>query len=415
MKFRPNARLCGAAVAMLLVATPAAIARADEAMRWNQLATEVAARAKTDPLTESRWFAMMHLAMHDALNAIEPRYAPWRSGLAPAPGASPEAAVAAAAHGVLVELAPAGRAEFDAALARTLDGVGHGGARALGEATGRSAAAQVLAARRDDGADRKVARPAGTRPGEYRPTPPDHTPAFMAQWPRVRPFALRSAAQFRPAPPPAVSGAEARHDLEVVREIGGQGGTARTAEQDEIARYWYENSTQGWNRITRALVEARRPDLWESARWFALVNVAMADGFIAGFEAKYHFDYWRPVTAIHETGEKEWMPNLWTPPVPDYPSTHTVLGAAAATALARGIGLDFVPFSTTSGGEYPGITRKFWSLSEAAHENGCSRVFAGIHFPTAVAAGLVHGQQVGRWVAESVLAPLGTEVANAAR
>jgi membrane-associated phospholipid phosphatase len=105
------------------------------------------------------------------------------------------------------------------------------------------------------------------------------------------------------------------------------------------------------------------------------------------------------------------MPNLWTPPVPDYPSTHTVLGAAAATALAGGLGTDFVPFAMTSGGEYPGITRRFWSLSEAAHENGCSRVLAGIHFPAAITAGLIQGGQIGKWVADRSLRPREKRVA----
>src|SRR5262249_10840425 len=135
-------------------------------------------------------------------------------------------------------------------------------------------------------------------------------------------------------------------------------------------------------------------------------NLAMADGFIGGFEAKYHYNYWRPATAVREAGYDGWLSFLDTPPVPDYPSTHTVLGAAAATVLASFFGTDFVSFSMTSGPPYPNVTRRFWSFSEAARENGASRVLAGIHFSTAVRAGYQQGASIGSWVFEQALRPL---------
>jgi membrane-associated phospholipid phosphatase len=147
-------------------------------------------------------------------------------------------------------------------------------------------------------------------------------------------------------------------------------------------------------------------DEWESARLMALVNFAMADGFIGGFEAKYHYNYWRPATAIIHSGDAKWLPDLVTPPVPDYPSTHTVLGAAAAVVLERFFGTDYVSFSMTSGAPYAGITRKFWSFSEAARENGASRVLAGIHFTTAVRAGYEQGERIGAWTYDNALRPV---------
>jgi hypothetical protein len=294
--------------------------------------------------------------------------------------------VAAAAHATLVELMPAHRAAFDAALAQVKDQRG-------GE-VGRRAAAVLLANRRDDGANRPVQWPAGKKAGEYRPTPPDYTPALFAHWGGIRPFVLASSAQFRPQPP-----VDSRAEREEVRRIGGQGSTVRTAEQSEIARYWYEHSTQGWNRIAREVAANRKLDEWQSARLFALMNFAMADGFIGGFEAKYHYNYWRPATAIRENGDAAWLSYLGTPPVPDYPSTHTVLGAAAAAVLARFFGSDFVPFSMTS----DGITRRFWSFSEAAQENGASRVFAGVHFASAVTAGYQQGERIGAWTYDNAL------------
>lgn len=412
MSQKPHIRNAAVALVALLLSAPT-LARADAVLRWNELATAKAAAATTDPLTESRWFAILHVAMHDAVNAVEPRYEPWRAGLPAAIGASAEAAAAAAAHAVLVELMPKERATWDQTLADALEGVADEPARKRGAEAGRAAAKAVLAARSNDGASKIVQRAGGTKAGEYRPTPPDQTPAFMAQWGEIQPFVLRAPNQFRPAPPPAPGSETARRELEEVRRIGVKDGKVRSAEQGEIARYWYENSTQGWNRVARAIAKSRGLDLWQNARLFALANLAMADGFIAGFEAKYHYHWWRPVTAIREAGDREWLSDLWTPPVPDHPSTHTVLGAAAATAIARAIDTDFVHFTMTSGGEYPGITREFWCLSQAAWENGCSRILAGIHFPTAVRAGFLQGEQIGHWVADHALRARPARVATA--
>ena len=376
----------------------AAQVRAGEVVRWNRVATDAAVAAQVDPLNESRIFAILHASIHDALNAIERRYESYQPRGAAAPNALPEAAVAGAAHTALVELMPARKADFDAALAAVQS--------RSGLQVGRQAAESVLAKRRDDGANRDVAYTPGSKPGDYRPTPPDFTPAAFVQWGQIRPFALKSAAQFRPVPPLGAKSARALAEIQEVRAIGGETSALRTAEQSEISRYWYESSPQGWNRIARVVALERRLDEWESARLLALVNFAMADGFIGGFEAKYHFNYWRPATAIREAGNAEWLPDLQTPPVPDYPSTHTVLGAAAAAVLARFFATDFVSFSMTSGEPYPGITRKFWSFSEAARENGASRILAGIHFATAVQAGHEQGDRIGAWTYERTLRPV---------
>jgi hypothetical protein len=245
----------------------------------------------------------------------------------------------------------------------------------------------------------------GTKPGDYCPTPPDFKPAALVQWGSVTPFVLKSADQFRCPDPPAVNSPRALADLEEVKAIGGSKSATRTAEQSEIGRYWYESSPQGWNRIAREVLAARQFDVWENARLFALVNLAMADGYIAGFENKYHCNYWRPVTAIRAGGDSEWLSYLPTPPVPDYPSNHTVEGAAAATVMARFFNTDFISFSMTSGAPYPGITRKFWSFSEAARENGASRILCGIHFSTAVNAGYIQGERIGEWAFENALRP----------
>jgi hypothetical protein len=378
---------------------------ANAVLHWNQVVTDTLAAAHTDPVTESRALAIIQVAVHDALNSLDARCQTYAPTAAPAIGASTDAAIAAAAHDALLGLMPSAKASLDEELSRSLQMVAEGEAKSCGLDVGRRIAAATLAARAHDGSDRKVELPAGTKPGEYRPTPPDFTPAWMAQWGGVTPFVLNSSAQFRPSAPPAVDSALARREVEQMRSIGGQAENMRSDEQSQIARFWYENSGQGWNRIARVVAQSRQLDEWQSARLLALVNLAMADGFISGFEAKYHYLYWRPATAIRAAGASEWQSYLGTPPVPDYPSTHSVLGGAAATVLARFFENDYVAFETTSGAPYAGLTRKFWSFSEAERENAASRVLAGIHFPTAVRVGCQLGEDVGTWVFEHALLP----------
>ena len=392
--------------AVLLTVTVASTAAGDEVTRWNQVATDATAMANTNPLTESCVLAILHVAIHDAVNGVASRYEPYQPRISPAPvGASVEAAIAGAAHGTLVVLLPESKASFDAALEETLRPIADDSRKTAGLEVGRTAAAAILKARENDGQKSTVEYIPGTKPGDYRPTAPDFKPAAMAHWGSVTPFVLESSAQFRCAEPPAPNSPRALADLEEVKAIGGSKSVTRTPEQSEIGRYWYESSPQGWNRIARGVLAARQFDVWENARLLALVNLALADGYIAGFDSKYYYNYWRPVTAIRELGDSEWLSYLPTPPVPDYPSTHTVEGAAAATVMARFFNTDFISFTMTSGAPYPGITRKFWSFSEAARENGASRILCGIHFSTAVNAGYIQGERIGDWVFEHALRP----------
>ncbi|HTV02536.1 MAG TPA: phosphatase PAP2 family protein [Luteitalea sp.] len=404
--------VAAAAMAVSLMAAPSssrAEAAVDEVVRWNELATAATGAAQMDPLTESRLLAMLHLAMHDAVNAIVGRYQSFTTVERATATASVDAAVATAARDVLVVMLPKDAAVWEAAHASTLAALTDRNGQAAGVATGRRAAQAVLARRADDGAGATVAYTPRDVAGDYRPTPPELMPAMFAHWGAVAPFALTSAAQFRPVPPPVAGSARALAEIREIRRIGGASSAVRTAEQSEIAKYWYENSTLGWNRIAREIAAARPMDLAARARFFALINVAMADGFISGFEAKYHYRYWRPVTAIHAAGETTWATFLPTPPVPDHPSTHTVLGAAAARTMARLLGTDLVSFSMISGAPYGGIRRQFYSLSSAARENGASRMFAGIHFRSAVDAGYTLGEQVGDWAVDTLLRPLAAD------
>jgi hypothetical protein len=386
---------------------------ANAVTHWNAVATDAFAPSQgTNPMGQSRTLAILHAAIHDAINAIDRRYEPYTAGLAAAPGASVDAAVAASARDVLVALLPDQTAMVEAAYTRALAGIPDGAARTAGIAVGQASAAASILRRQGDGSEDAtqpvyVPRPG---PGEYQFTPPFDV-AALPGWGRVKPFVIDLREHALEGPERLSSGQYAR-DFAYLKAIGDIGSRIRTEEQSEIAQFWYEDSPLSWNRIANTVVQQRRLDNWSAARAFALVNFAMADGYIAGFEAKYRFRFWRPETAIREAGtdgnrsteaDPEWRPFLVTPPVPDYPSTHTVVGWAAAEVLIDLMG-DRLPFSADSR-TLPGVSRDYKGFSAAAEENGLSRLYAGIHFPLAVKDGRRQGRSIGRVVA-GALAPV---------
>ena len=405
--------------ALVLVITVSSTARADAVTHWN----EIAMRVTTPPVTtlpspyQSRVYAMTHAAIHDAVNAIDRRYRPYALASRPDHGASPEAAVATAAYRVLLHEIPAQQATLDAEYQAALSSIPDGEAKSRGVVIGEAAAAAIIALRSDDGSTDQVPYTPGTEPGDWQPTPPGLLPALAPGWGYVMPFALRTGSQFRPARSAyfnLTSRAYSR-DYDEVQSIGQAGSTTRTAEQSDIARFWYESSPPGWNRIARNLAAQQGLDLWSNARMFGLVNLALADGYISSFEAKYTYNFWRPVTAIRAgdtdgnprtVADPEWTSFLITPPIPDNSSGHSVAGAAVAEVLARFFDNDNIHFTTTSGAPFPGITRPFSSFSQAAQENADSRVYAGIHFRSATRDGLRQGDKVGRYVFNHFLKPV---------
>jgi hypothetical protein len=233
----------------------------------------------------------------------------------------------------------------------------------------------------------------------------------------VQPFALKSPSQFRVAPPPALTSAEYAAAFDEVKASGSQAADARrSADETQYAAFWYEFSDAGWNRIARSVARSRSQDLWQRARTFALLNVAMADAYIAGWDSKMHHNFWRPVTAIRAaaddgnaatTADANWTPLLPTPPVQDHPSTHSALGAAAAGVLAAAFGSDRVAFSFASPTALPAHpVRHFASFSAAARENAESRIKAGLHFRFATTQGLQLGEHIARHTVATMLRPL---------
>ena len=417
--------------------------RSDAVTAWNANAGKAAIAAcmppNDDPLHESRLYAMAHVAIHDALNAIDRRSRPYAFSARASRGASPDAAVAAAARDVLVallnqlpaifppECGVAGVASVEADYAAALGAIPDGRAKTRGIEVGKAAAAAILALRAADGADTPLIvtdYPQGTNPGEYRFTP--GTPfAFAPGWGDVTPFVLRDSSQFRPGPPYAVTSRKYTADFVEVKRLGGDGITtpsARTPEQTEIALFWLESSPLQWNRIARTVSATTRLDLWEQARLYGLLNVALADGYIGSFDTKYHYNYWRPVTAIQTadsdgnpstSADPTWTPLVTTPPVPDYDSAHSVEGGAAAKVLRRFFGTDHISFQTCSLTLPPGRTctdptpvlRRYTSFSQAAAENGLSRILNGFHFRKAVDEGIDHGSKIGNRAVDRFLRP----------
>jgi hypothetical protein len=274
----------------------------------------------------------------------------------------------------------------------------------------------------------------GTATGQWRFTPGSPPIAFAAGWGRVKPFVLREAAQFEPGKPLAISCERAAdkadcrryaRDVEEIRRLGGDGvGTrsARTKDQTEIALFWLESSPTAWNRIARTVSESEHLDLWQNARLFALLNAAEADGYVASWATKYHYRFWRPITAIREAAndnnpgtiaDPAWMSLRPAPPVPDYESGHAVQGAAAAEVMKSVFGRDNVAFDACSlslpagkCGEANAVRRHYKGFAQAANENGESRILAGFHFRDAVEKGLTHGRQIGQWAISQHLQPV---------
>ncbi|WP_040005517.1 vanadium-dependent haloperoxidase [Fibrisoma limi] len=385
---------------------------------WNQMAYEaMGGPAYQHSLLASRINAMVHLAMHDALNSIAPAYQTYAFYRQDAE-AEPIAAAASAAHAVLAASFPDKKARLDSALTQSLAKLPTGDRYNRGIALGKEAAAAILAQRQNDGAlqDPIALIEPTVQPGEYQVVTP-FAFIFAPFWKQMQPFGLKSPDQFRVAPQPALISQEYARDFEEVKTVGVKDSKTRTADQTAYGKFWYEFSEAGWNRVARAALAGRKLDLLATARLFALVNIAMADAYTAGWESKFHYNFWRPLTAIQKadtdgnettTADANWEPLMPTPPVQDYPSTHSALGNAAATVLVNILG-DKTGFSMSSPTADPVTpTRSFKSFSQAAQENADSRVRVGIHFRFSCKAGLDMGGKIGQWTIDNYLKPKAT-------
>ena len=402
-------RLSAAILATALWLPPGAAARADVVTDWNKRAV-AAVQASGQPLpAQARGLAMVHLAMFEALNAIEPRFAPYRSRLAVEPGASSAAAAAAAAHTVLTRLYPAAAHDLDFALHDSLTLVADGPSRARGIRLGEQAAITLLIERSFDGADASAPYRPHTSPGMYVPTVLPQLP----QWGRVRPFALKAGDQFRPRAPYAEGSARWVRDYDEVRRLGAKTGAARTPAQDELARFWEGAGVATYNALARQVGAARALTPLANARLFALVNMAAADALIAAFDAKYAYKFWRPVTAIRNGDlggqpavmrDPAWESAVPTPLNPEYPCADSIAHSAAAAVLQALFG-DALPAVRLAGGNAPARLREYHRLSDYVAEVVDARVYHGVQFRGSAEAGAAMGRKVGAFVVRNQLYP----------
>ena len=386
----------------------------DAVIVWNRRAVSLAVTPAFAPVQQGRVMAMVQVAVHDAVNGITGEFETYLSP-GPAPqNAAPEAAAIAAAHHVLRSLPSQPSqvlAELDMLFQQTL--AEHGLTDAdPGVEYGRAAAAAILALRANDNAAQaqfNYTAPGAGNPGVWVPL--TSAPALLPGWGNVTPWVLRSGSQFRPDAPPALDSEQYAQDYNEIKEIGSFNSATRTALQTQIATFWLASPTAIWNNVLDQIVAARDLDLSATARTYALVYLAVADASIACWDAKYHYNYWRPEPAIRNghldgndmtTGDPSWTPRFLTPRHPEYTSGHTANSSAMATIMAFEFGDDpGPPISVT----LSGITRQWERFSEGIDEVIDARVYSGIHFRTADEVGARTGRQVARFVSTHALRP----------
>jgi hypothetical protein len=409
--------IAGAAISLTTPAAWATNESPEVIVEWNQL-LQANMPAVPNPLVP-RNYAMLHIAMFDAANAIERQYTPYHAKLHANPAASAEAAAAQAAHDVLVSLNPAAQATADAALQARLARI-HPWRAMAGAAVGRLAASDIIAWRATDGSSVPAAPYLlPPLPGLWQPTSTQG--AQLANFGDFATFALLTPTQYLPDPPPTLTSEHYAADFEEVRQLGSATSTVRTAEQTETARLFASvgNSTPhfaAWNNVARDVARQEGWSLIDTARLFVLINVSMQDGVQTSHTSKFIFGLWRPVTAIRRADEDlnaatiadpTWTPLLSTPPYPSHSSNQTCVGVSAARSLARAFGTDDIPFSVTwigTGGN-ANVTRHYGSFSELAEQQARSRVYGGIHFNFELTASRESCTKVADYVVDHYVRP----------
>ena len=382
-----------------------------QVVQWNKTLLSIVRTPGAQPATihPTRSFAIMHAAIYDAVNAIDGTHKSYLVRLSASHFASQEAATAAAAHEVLVKLYPSFQATLDTQFQQALAQLPKGG-QADGINIGNTVADRILALRANDGSNNPPARFVfGNAPGDYQSTPPNFPPQpQFTSWSRVTPFALEAADQFRPGGPPKLTSDRYADAFEQVKSLGIAGSTTASADEALTGRFWNGAIQNYWNEIAQTAALAHDLKTAENARLFALLNLSFADGVIAFYDAKYTYNFWRPVTAIRAAAtdgnpdtdaDPNWLPEVGnTTPDPSYPGAHAVISAAGAEVLISFFHNRHFELDVTSE-VLPGVVRSFTSFPAAADEATLSRIFAGVHF----LFDLTTGQRLGSDVADFVV------------
>jgi hypothetical protein len=389
----------------------------DEVVQWNKTLLTIVRTPGAQPATvhPTRSFAIMHAAIYDAVNAIDASHKPYLVHLEHvSPRASQEAAAAAAAHETLIALYPAFQATLDQQFEQSLAQITDGADKTTGIDVGRAVALAILTLRSDDGsAAAPIPYAFGNTPGDYQSTPPNFPaqPVFT-HWPRVTPFALERAKQFRLGPPPALTSAEYTAVFNEVKSLGIVNSTAATADQALIGRFWNGAIQNYWNEIAQTAILAHQLTTAQSARVLALLNLTLADEVIAFYDSKYTYNFWRPVTAIrgaavddnpNTVADPTWLPQSGkTAADPSYPGAHATISAGGEFVLRKLFGDKPFHLSVTSE-VLPGVVRSFDSFAAIDNEASLSRVYAGQHFRSDESAGEKLGSAVADFIVDNFL------------
>jgi len=396
----------------ILMTICAATARADVVTDWNQIAIDVLKAANITTSPWSRSMAMVHVAMSDAINTVQGRYATYTAKIPAAQNASAEAAAVSAARHVLIQLVPAQKAKIDEAYADSLTRLRDGPAKNDGIALGEQLAALVQADRSTDGTNvPDTYRPIAT-PGVWIPT----QPPLFAQYAQARPWGMKNADQFRPGPPPQLSSAVYARDYNETKDLGGVKSVKRTAQQTEAVRFWVAgNISLAWNQLARQLSAAKGLGLAENARLFALLNMGIANNYICDWDAKFHYNLWRPITAIrngdqdgNDATERDagWTPLNATPMHPEYPSSAAIIAGVASGVLESAFGAGPVPTLTVTDFADPRLQRQFNSIAQMAEEQRMVRIWGGIHFRNSLEVSQQMGRKLATHLVSNTLTPV---------
>ena len=388
----------------LLVCTTAS---ADAVCDWNTKAGEIIVSAKMGPPPANRAMAIVNTAVYEAVNTITKRYPAGTLKLEAAPGASVNAAIAAANRTALSKLLPSQQSAIDNAYQAAMSKIADGAAKNSGIAVGEQAAVAVLAARADDGALAGETYRPQTAAGVYVPTVVPAAP----HWSQRKPWLMSSPAQFRPGPPPALTSQLWARDYNEIKALGGKSSSRRTGEQTQIASFWEATLPPVYTGIVLSIADVPDREITQNARLFAAVSQAADDALVAVFDAKYHYNFWRPVTAIrngdldgNDATERDasWTPFIETPMHPEYPCAHCTVAGAVGTVVQAEIGTSS-PALTTTSYLVKGSSRKWAKIEEFMQEVSTARIYDGVHFRNSTEVGTALGKQVGALAVEKFL------------
>ena len=390
----------------VVILTSAPGAWADVVTDANARAADVASRLPSTPVAV-RVMAIVQVSVFEAVNAVSGRYPPQRAKLAPAPNASVEAAVAAATRTALAKLMPAQQAAIDADYQALLGRVPDGSAKTAGIALGEQAATAIVSLCADDGAlAPDVYRPHAA-PGVYVPT----TGPALPHWGARRPWVMSRGDHFRPGPPPALTSALWARDYNEIKAVGGKTSSQRTPEQTAMAKFWEATLPVVYWPVARAVAGAPGRDLTDNARLFALAGMAMDDGLIAVYDAKYHYNLWRPITAIrngdldgNDATERDagWTPFIDTPMHPEYPCAHCIVSASLGAVLAGEIGSGPTPKLSSASSTAGGAVRTWATVADFVKEVAEARIYDGVHYRNSTEVGTAMGRKIGELAVQSV-------------